>query len=172
MAKWFDAVQAQIYFSQRLLHEAKFPESSAAQRKMALNSTVLSLKHLWVCWLNEWSELLSPKQKLETLHTYDEFASRHVSTPDVAKVSSELARQDSWVRGFTSLETLTAKDWLPQFDEATNDSEAEQFEPAGLSLKSIDVRPKSVLNGLDDIEEMLTGIKQLINEVRAHHSEW
>ena len=176
MSSWKQAVQAQLLFAQNALAKGEELESESRallQQKQCLNAAVLSLRESWLCWLNEWAELLEPKGKRERIESWKGFLRLHANAPTVEQVAANIAIGDSWVKGFIELESLTAYDWLDHLVQNEPDESPASFSSQNaLSLVQVNVRPCSVLNGRDDLERMLTELKLHIEKLREQHSEW
>ena len=176
MSSWKQAVQAQLLFAQNALAKGEELESesrSLLQQKQYLNSAVLSLRESWLCWLNEWAELIEPKGKRERIGSWQGFLQLYANSPTVEPLVTNAATGDSWVKGFLELESLTAYDWLDHLVQNEPDESPESFASQNaLSLVQVNVRPCSVLNGRDDLERMLTELKLHIEKLREQHSEW
>jgi hypothetical protein len=176
MSSWKQAVQAQLLFAHQTMTKAQNvgPSGGAVlQSKQHRNSTILCMRELWICWLNEWVELLTPKAKSGRFSSWREFEQAFSDFPSVHEIKEELKLPDSWAKGFIELEQLSAVDWL-DIDERPSDEQNETlpFASDGLSLVQLETQPSSVLHGLQDISRMLTQLKLFIEQVREQHSEW
>ena len=180
MSSWKQAVQAQLLFAQKALSEAQSLEASGAavlQSRQHRNSAILCVRELWICWLNEWLELLIPKEKHERVLFWRDVEQVLSGFPSIDQLQEELKQPDSWARGFVELEQLSSFDWV-DVAGPSNEKRSEEKGGAvpvaydGLSLVQLDIRPSSVLNGLQDVSRMLTELKLFIEQVREQHSEW
>lgn len=176
MSSWKQTVQAQMLFSQKVLSQIEGDASHQAtvlERKQQLNGVILCLKELWLCWLNEWADLLEPKRKSGRISSWQGFLDCFSGLPDLDPLLEEKKRPDSWVAGFIELEKLCSYDWLENLVAGEgSESERDTGSFDALSLVQVDVRPCSVLRGRRDIERMLTELKQYIVRAREQHSEW
>ena len=180
MSSWKQAVQAQLLFAQKSLSEAQDIEASepaGLQGRQHLNNAILCARELWACWLNEWGELLTPKQKRERVSSWTQFEQALSGSPSVEQLQEELRTPDSWARGIVELERLSSCDWVDVAKPVTATMSDESGHTAqdsydALSLVQVDVRPSSVLNGLQDISRMVIELKLFISQVREQHSEW
>lgn len=176
MSSWKQAVQAELLFAQKTLSEAVKLEMGGGHvlaSRQYRNNAILCVRELWVCWLNEWVELLKPKEKLNRVSSWQEFEMVYSGFPSVDQLKEELKQSDSWSRGFIELEALSAFDWLDAAKARVDDNSTSELAAYdALNLVQLEIRPCSVLQGLEDITRMLTALKLFIEQVREQHSEW
>lgn len=182
MNKWQPSTQAQVFFAQSYLRElsdsllnSEAIEVTVAQKKLKANASVLSLRTLWIHWLNEWAGYLKPKQGLNVYTSSVQFFSEYQGFAEVTVVHQSAEANDSWLKGILELERMDGIELLRLVDvlaQANDDAvvSAEQHTNE-LFVKQIDVRPLSAFNGLKDLESMLDALKQHISSTRAQHRE-
>lgn len=176
MNKWFNTVQAQLFFAQGALERLIALEDSETKNqsyKQTMNESVLVMRELWFAWLNEWSEYLSPKQAVKRLETFSNLADMFPTAPEVQGVVSSISIGEHWTQAFIELETLSSQDWLARIDTQKAKADDETSANSGMIvIARTKARRLSVLNGAEDLHEMLEGLKDFVKSVRSQHTEW
>lgn len=176
MNKWFNTVQAQLFFAQGALERLATLEDSETTNqsyKQTMNESMLVMQELWFAWLNEWSEYLSPKQTVKRVETFNHLADMFPTSPEVQGVVSRTSNGEHWTQAFIELETLSSQDWLARIDTQKAKADDEPSANSGMIvIARTKARRLSVLNGAEDLHEMLEGLKDFVKSVRSQHTEW
>lgn len=176
MDKWFNTVQAQLYFAQGAIERLLVLEASGKNNqsyKQVMNESILVTRELWFVWLNEWSEYLAPKREVGRVERFHNFVEMFPNAPEVQGITSSIASGEHWVQSFIELETLSSREWLSQIDKQKVEANDAAEENGGMIvIARARARRLSVLNGAEDLREMILGLKDFMKAVRAQHTEW
>lgn len=185
MKPWQDAVQAQLFFTQKLARQLSVLNESGgsvADYKMCASSLLLSSQALWCAWLNEWAEYLNPKQKIQPIADWDVFLQRYNDREEVLELSSTAKQEDAWLTCMLETEKLNpltlndvVNEWGAGFLESKRETPLELSDDAAihaLSIKHIEIRSLSVSKGPEDLSVATNGLRELIKKVRDRHSEY
>ncbi|KZZ60783.1 hypothetical protein A3762_02550 [Oleiphilus sp. HI0125] len=179
MKNWRDVVQAQMLFAGRYEKQiAAMNNVSSADRKLIYNGYLMSLSTAWQAWLNEWSELLSPKNKVNTIQSWSEFLSIYSNVASVSAFVERSRGRESWEAGFIDLdnfdqrEVLVCVDAWVLADKKTAEAAQNDGLMGDLSVTQIDVRALSLKMGVADASQMFGELKRFISDVREQYAEY
>lgn len=175
MSEWRNKTNSQLFYAQKALEACEaLPTSDASSLafKLSSNAAVLATKEAWLCWLNELSELLAPKQKVPTLRSFASLCDWcSEDTPDVVVLKQNVLEKESWVSAYLELESCIAPN-IENTTETPSKGIPSDAPYNALSLAQVEIRALSYKYGLKDLNLMLIALKQHINEVRSRQVEW
>ena len=174
MSEWHEKTKAQLFYAQKALEACVGFDSKGdkpLEFKAANNALILAMREAWLCWLNELSSLLAPKQKMESIRTFRELCQHFGGDiPEIEVLSKDLSSAESWVSGYVELEQGIGLSVDQSVALAAGPAVSASFD--ALALKQVEMRALSYKHGIEDLGQMLIALKLYINEVRSRQVEW